>query len=779
MDEIRKVAVIGAGTMGAGIAAQVANGGVPVLLLDVPAEGGDRNAGAAGALERMRKANPSPFMAAGAARLVEVGNIADDLAKIAACDWIVEAISENLAAKQDLYRRLDALRRPGTPVSSNTSTIPLRRLVAGLPARFARDFFVTHFFNPPRPMRLLEIVAGPDSDPALVAAVTRFGDVVLGKSVVRCKDTPGFIANRLGAYWLQLGLREAMAGGLTIEEADAVMGRPLGIPKTGIFGLLDLVGLDLVPHINASLAAELPPDDPFQAVAGELPSVAAMIAAGETGRKGKGGFYRLDRVDGRKDMQVKDMQVKDLETGAYRPLRTVDLPGLAGAAKDLRGFLAADTRAGRYAWAVMGRLLAYAAALVPEAADDVASVDEAMRLGYAWALGPFQLIDKLGAAWFRDRLEASGIAVPPLLSLAGDRPFYRVEAGRRHILGMDGLYRPLTRPDGVLLLEDVKLAASPVLRAASAALWDIGEGVACFEFTGKGNTIDQAAMGLLRETIDVVRARFKALVVYNEGAHFSLGANIGDVLMTANVAAWDEIEALIAFGQETYKALKYARFPVVAAPFGMALGGGCEVLLHADAVQAHAETYAGLVECGVGVVPGWGGCKEMLLRWHHGPGMPGGPMPAPLRVFEMVAAATVSRSAADAREMMILRSGDGVTMNRARLLADAKARALALVPGYVPPPRPEPIALPGAAGRLAMRQTSQALGKRGAATPHDLTVAAGLAEILCGGDTDLLDPLGEDDLLALERRVFMRLIRTPETLARIEHTLATGKPLRN
>ncbi len=769
-EAIRKVAVIGAGTMGAGIAAQVANGGVPVLLLDVPAATGeDRSAVAAGALARMRQASASPFMAPSAAMLVETGNIADDLGKIAACDWIIEVITERLEAKQDLYRRIEALRRPGTPVSSNTSTIPLKQLIEGMPAAFARDFLVTHFFNPPRQMRLLEVVAGPGSDPALVAQVSRFGDVVLGKSVVRCKDSPGFIANRLGVYWLQLGLRAAIERGLSVEEADAVMGRPLGIPKTGVFGLLDLVGIDLVPHINASLAATLPADDPFQATVQEEPMVAAMIAEGYTGRKGKGGFYRLDRSGGRKDMQA-----KDLASGAYRPLQAAALPDLAEAAKDLRGFLASGTKAGRYAWAVMGPLLAYAARLVPEACDDLVAVDEAMRLGYGWASGPFELIDRLGAGWLAARLEAEGLPAPPFLATAGDRPFYSMEAGRRRFMTLDGGYRTLERADGVLLLADVKLKSEPVLKGPTAALWDVGDEVACFEFTGKGNTIDADVLALLRQTIDVVRTRFAALVIYNEGAHFSLGANIGRMLDAANAEDWAAIEALIAGGQDVYQALKYAPFPVVAAPAGMALGGGCEILLHADAVQAHAETYAGLVECGIGLVPGWGGCKEMLLRWRERCGAPGASAPAAL--FEMIATAAVSKSAADARDMGLLRAGDGITMNRDRLLADAKAKALALAGRYAPPEPPEPVGLPRASGKPEL---VAAAAKRGGAGEHDATVAARLADILCGGDGDPAQPLDEAALLALERQNFMQLIRTPQTLARIGHTLKTGKPLRN
>ena len=771
---IKKVAVIGSGVMGAGIAAQVANAGVPVLLLDiVPKDAKDRNALAAGAVAKMLKTEPAAFMSERAAKLVTVGNIEDDLAKVAECDWIVEVVIERLDIKQDLYRKLDAVRKPGTPVSSNTSTIPLASLIEGMPDAFAKDFLITHFFNPPRYMRLLEVVSGPKSDPALVAKVATFADVAMGKSIVACKDSPGFIANRLGIYWMQCGILEAMDGGLTIEEADAVMGRPLGIPKTGIFGLLDLVGIDLGPHINASLAGLLPKTDVFHAVNRDIPLITKMIKDGYTGRKGKGGFYRIDKSGGRKDKQA-----IDLSSGEYTAVQAPEIGELKGADKNLRGLMSSKSKIGRYAWNVMGRVLAYAAGLVPEAAEEIVAIDEAMRLGYNWKLGPFELIDKLGAAWFAKALTDDGIAVPAILEKVGEKTFYRLENGKRQFFGLDGAYHDLARPDGVLLLEDIKLAAKPLLKNGSAALWDIGDGVACFEFTSKSNAIDDQIMALLHQSIKLVKEKMKALVIYNEGSNFSVGANIGLALFAANIAAWQQIEQTIAIGQDTLKAMKYAPFPVVAAPAGMALGGGCEFLLHSDAVQAHAETYAGLVECGVGLVPGWGGCKEMLIRWQTNKKFPRGPMPAPAKVFEMVSTATVSKSAAQAKEMLILREKDGISMNRYRLLADAKRKALSLVEGYAPP-EPVTLKLPGAAGRVGMDGAVAGFRKRGMATNHDVTVAAGLAEVLSGGPADPIDEVSEDDVLRLERRAFMRLLKTPATLARIEHTLETGKPLRN
>jgi 3-hydroxyacyl-CoA dehydrogenase len=774
MSAIRKVGVIGAGTMGAGIAAQVANAGVPVVLLDIVPEGAaNRNMLAEAAVARLLKTEPAAFMHPRAAKLVETGNIEDDLGKLAACDWIVEAVLERLEVKQALYRRIEAVRRPGTAISSNTSTIPLRMLTEGMDEGFRRDFLITHFFNPPRYMRLLEIVAGKETLPATVDRVARFADLALGKSVVRCEDSPGFIANRLGIYWMQRAMVEAFDLGMTVEEADAIVGPPMGIPKTGVFGLMDLVGIDLGPQVNASMRRALPKGDAFHAVDREIPLIARMIAEGYTGRKGKGGFYRLERKG-----EARTKFALDLASGEYRPEQKADLPEIKAAGRDLRALLTAPGRVGAYAFRVLAPTLAYAATLVPEAAADIVAVDDAMRLGYNWKEGPFELIDRLGAAWLVERMNAAGFAVPKLLADAAGRTFYRVENGRRQYLGTDGAYHDIVRPEGVLLLADIRQATKPVLKNASAALWDIGDGVACFEFTSKGNTLDDQIIALLSETIETVRRRFKALVIYNEGENFSLGANIGLALFAANMAAWGEIEKSVSAGQKALKALKYAPFPVVAAPSGMALGGGCEIVLHADAVQAHAELYIGLVECGVGLVPGWGGNGEMLDRLRADRKLPRGPVPAAARAFEMISTATVSKSAHDAMEKKFLRESDGITMNRDRLLADAKARALRMIEGYAPPPPPE-FVLPGPSGRLGLRLAAEGFFRRGLATAHDLVVADALAEVLTGGATDIIDTVSEQALLDLERGAFMRLVRTTPTLRRIEHTLETGKPLRN
>ncbi len=775
--KIGRVAVIGSGVMGGGIAAHVANAGIPVHLLDiVPKDGANRNAVAEGAIQRLLKTDPAPFMHAGAARLVTPGNIEDHLDRLAECDWIVEVVAENLTIKQEVYKKIEAHRKPGSIVSSNTSTIPLGHLTKGLPKSFAKDFLITHFFNPPRYMRLLEIVAGLATKPKAVEIIRDFCDQALGKGVVDCKDTPGFIANRIGTYWIQAAINHAIDLGLSVEEADAVAGRPMGVPKTGIFGLLDLVGLDLMPHVSKSLLATLPEGDDYRRIYRPQALFEKMIADGYTGRKGKGGFYRLAK--GADGSRVKE--AIDLNTGDYHVAGKPRLESVESARKGLKVLAEHPDKGGKYAWAVLRDTLAYAAALVPDIADQVTAVDEAMRLGYAWKRGPFEMIDQLGAKWFADRLTAEGRAVSPLLQTAVTAGgFYRTQGATVEYLGTDGVYHPIVRRPGVLLLSDVKRAAQPIVSNKAASLWDLGDGVACLEFHTKMNAFDADLMGMVKKAIDTVTKSYKALVIHNESDNFSVGANLGLALFAANVALWPPIEQLVDQGQKTFKALKYAPFPSVAAPSGMALGGGCEVLLHCSAIQAHAESYIGLVECGVGLVPGWGGTKELLTRWATMPGMPKGPMPPVAKAFEAVAMAKVGKSAHESRELGFLRPSDGITMNRDRLLADAKAAALKLAKGYKAP-EPPVLKLPGPTGVAAISLQVEGLTLQGKVTKHDQTVIAELARVVTGGDDgDHIDPTSEDKLYALERQAFMRLVKTEGTLQRMEHMLTTGKPLRN
>lgn len=772
--DIKKVAVIGSGTMGSGIAAQVANAGVPVMLMDIVPEGAEsRNALAEGAVARLLKQDPAPFMHKRNARLVEPANLEDDLEKLAGCDWIVEAVLEDLAVKYTVYHKINLFIKPGAAVTSNTSTIPLAKLLDGMDDALAARFFITHFFNPPRYLRLLETVSGPRTDPETLGAVSRFCDIRLGKTVIACNDTPGFIANRIGGYWIQTAINGALDLGLTVEEADAVGGRPMGVPRTGIFGLMDLVGIDLMPQVAASMIASLPADDPYVRDFREHDLVRRMIETGHTGRKGKGGFYRLNRDGGGR---VKESI--DLATGDYAPSRRSELESARAGAKDLRALVEHPDRGGQWAWQVLSNVIGYSAALVPEIADSVADVDAAMRLGYAWKRGPFELADGLGPAYVAGRLRNEGRDVPALLDRVGDGTFYRVADGRLQVFVTDGVYRPVERPEGVLLLEDIKRAAEPIERNGSASLWDIGDGVACFEVHTRMNALDPDVVTLLQKSLKLVEREFKALVLYNEGANFSVGANLGLALFAANVGVWPMIEGMLENGQKAMKAMKYAAFPVVAAPSGMALGGGCELLLHAAAVQAHAETYAGLVEAGVGVLPGWGGCKEMLVRHTRDEKRPNGPLPPVAKAFEHISTAAVAKSAQEARDMHILRESDGITMNRDRLLYEAKRKALSLSDGYEKP-EPVDLNLPGANGRAALDLAVEGFALQGLALPHDRVVAGEIATVLTGGDTDVTETVSEDRLFALERQSFMTLLKTEPTLARIEHMLDTGKPLRN
>ncbi|MGE3770037.1 MAG: 3-hydroxyacyl-CoA dehydrogenase NAD-binding domain-containing protein [Bdellovibrionales bacterium] len=772
--EIKKIAVIGAGVMGAQIAAQCANAGVPVVLLDIVPKEGERTALAKGAIDKLLTMDPAPLMHKKNASLITPGNLEDDIQQLAECDWIIEAIIERLDLKQQLYKKVDMVRKAGSVVSSNTSTIPLRELVKGQSDEFQRDFMVTHFFNPPRYMRLLELVPGAKTERGKLEIIRQFCDVRLGKGVVVAKDTPGFIANRIGIYWIQTAINAAIDMGLTVEETDAALGKPMGTPM-GVFKLADLVGLDLMPHINKSMLDLLPEKDAYRGAVRDLPLMTKMIADGYTGRKGKGGFYRLLREGERKEKQV-----IDLKTGEYRAEEKSRLASLD--ARGLQNVFKIKDKGSAILEHVLVEVIDYAASLLGTIADTADDIDRAMRMGFNWKKGPFELLDDVGADWLAAKLTEKKRPVPAIVEAAKGKTIYRLEGGRMEMLGADGKYVPLSRGEGVLLLNDIKKTQKPLLKNGSAAVWDIGDGVLCFEFTGKMNTIDPFVFQLMGETIQKISGEnslHRALVIYSEADQFSAGANLGLALFALNVGLYDQIAELVAQGQQIYKALKYAPFPVVGAPGGLALGGGCEILLHCDAVVAHAELYTGLVECGVGIVPGWGGCKELLNRMAQRKGAKG-PMPAVVGAFEQISTAKFSKSAMEARDLLYLRESDTITMNRDRLLFDAKQRALELANGYKPPEPMAPLPLPGPTGKTAALMALEGFRLAGKATAHDVTVSTGLAEVLSGGPkADMLTPTTEDQILALERDVFMKLIKTKETLARIEHMLETGKPLRN
>ena len=765
MGTIQKVAVIGAGVMGSGIAAHMANAGLDVVLLDLDA------AFAAGAVQKQIKAGG--FMTSGLASRVTTGSTADDLALLADADWVVEAVAERLDIKQGLYRQIEAVRKPGSIVSSNTSTIPLAALVDGMPETFARDFLITHFFNPPRRMRLLELVSGPGTDPEAVASVTAFADVALGKSIVRAKDTPGFIGNCIGVYWLLAAVHEAIALGIDVEEADAVLGKPFGIPSTGVFGLLDLIGIDLMASVLASFRASLRPGDAMLDYAELPPLVAEMIAAGRIGRKGGAGFYRVSA-----DRRTRE--AIDLATGQYRPQRPAAPESLDAAKGDLRALVAHSGSGGRFAAAAMAKTLAYAASRVPDIAESPAAVDEAMRLGYGWKDGPFQLIDMLGGEWLRDQLIGQGRAVPPLLeeAIAGGG-FYATRDGRRTCLAPGSGFQVMSRQDGVFSLADHKLVSEPVEETPDASLWDMGDGVGLIELHTKLNTLSPGVLAALELLVEAAPDRFKALVIGSDAPYFSAGADLR-VFVEAAEAGPERFAGYLRQGQQVFRKIKYASIPIVAAAAGAAVGGGCELLMHCAAVQAHAELNVGLVETSVGVVPAWGGCKELLLRLSEArPGRVQGPVAPAAAAFDLIGSARVSTSAHEARSLGFLRERDGITMNADRLLADAKALALRLAEGYQPP-EPRLLTLSGPSGAAALRSGLHGAEIAGRATPHDRVVGEALVEVLTGGPAaDPTRPSPEDVAFALEQEAFLRLYATPATQERVRHMLATRKPLRN
>ncbi len=774
---IQRVAVIGSGVMGAGIAAHCANAGCEVLLLDIVKEGADRSAIAKAAVQQMAKSNPEMLMHKGNAKLISAGNIEDDLDKLSEVDWVIEVIVENLDIKKSLYASMSEHIGPDTIVSSNTSTLPRAELVEGMSSEMTSRFFITHFFNPPRYLPLLEVVTSPEVDDSVTERLCSFADEQLGKRVIMCNDTPGFIGNRLGVYFIQRAFKATIDHGFTVEQADAMLGRPLGIPKTGVFGLMDLVGIDLSVHVIESLVSHLPEDDPFHDIVGTGEDIIQkMIADGYTGRKGKGGFYRLNKEGGKR---VKE--ARNLTTGEYAPAdRKAAFPSARMGKQGLGPLMDYPDEGATFVSDILLDSLAYAAHLVPDVTDDVHSIDSAMKAGFNWKRGPFEMMDSIGAASMVERLEASGRSVPAFLRTAADNGgFYSIENGEIQRLTPDGSIVAVDRPESTITVADLKRRGKPLKRNGSASIWDMGDEILLVEYHSKMNAMDPMNIEMLVNAVDLAESEgWKGIVIGNDGPNFCAGANLGLVLFAVNLAAWKDVEDFIAAGQDTYQAVKYCEVPVVAASAGMCLGGGAEVLMHCDAIQAHAESYIGLVEVGVGIIPAWGGCKELMGRLRDFGLVSEGPMGAVMKAFEYIGTAQVAKSAEQARSMGFLGPSDGITMNRDRLLADAKARALELSSAYEPP-EPRTYNLPGPTGRTALELAVRDLALSGQATPHDVVVTNELAWILSGGDTDMTETTEEDDILAMEREAIGRLGRHEDSLARMEHMLETGKPLRN
>jgi len=774
MYEINRAAVIGAGTMGLGIAGQLANAGVDVLLLDIPAEGDNRNAICERALERLLDENQPGLLHKDNLERIAIGNIEDDMAKLADVDWIAEAVVERLDIKQSLYREIDRVRKEGSIVSSNTSTIPISLLVDGMPEAFQQEFAITHFFNPVRFMRLLELVQGQATRSEVIDSLARFCDERLGKGVVVCNDTPGFLGNRVGVFAIQTALHTAIRMGLSPEVADAIFGRPMGIPKTGVFGLYDLIGIDLMSDVAKSLVSILPEQDPFHAVSAEIPVMTRMIDEGLIGNKGEqGGFYQPADVEhgiSRKTLDFDEFQYRDYD--ASKPQVAVDAE-LAG---DFTLLLENDDDVGTYAWEILANTLCYAAALVPEVNKSLVAVDDAMKLGYNWIQGPFEMIDAIGADRFIARLEQDGREVPDFLRVADGKTFYRSDNGELQYLLADGTYRSLLRATGIRRFSEERRTLKPIHENAAASYFGLENDVGLIEFHSKANALGPESMQLVEFAVKHATENMAGLIVHNDAQHFSCGANLESILgfiVNQDMAGLDQF---LDHYQRTLQAMKYAPVPVVAAPSGLSMGGGFEVLLHTDKVIFHANSVTGLVESLVGVVPGGGGVKEMLYRWYE---KTGDINKAAWNAFMNIGYGNTARSPLEAEPLAMFRNGvDDYVMNRDRLLDAAMTAVTKMAPGYAVTKR-TPLAMPGRDAWAEMCEWLQKTHEKGYLTPHDVTTGTQIAMIVTGGNIDAGTELSENDLFALERKAFVSLGHTVQTRDRIQFMLELGTPLRN
>jgi 3-hydroxyacyl-CoA dehydrogenase len=738
--------------MGSQIAAHLANAGVPVLLLDVTTEA------AAEGLKRARGLKPDPFFTPDAASLIRTGSFDDGLASIKDSDWIVEAIVERLDVKQTLFERLEPHRSPYAIVSSNTSGIPIAALAAGRSEGFRRHFVGTHFFNPPRYLPLLEVIPISDTDPAVTGTIAGFAGHRLGKGVVVAKDTPNFIANHIGLYGLMQILRQV--GTYSIEEIDAITGRAIGRPKSATFRTMDIAGIDVLVHVVRNLAERLEDGQDRQTFA-LPPFVESLVAKGAVGAKAGEGFYKKDASG--------EILTLDLDTLAYRPKQAPRLPSIDAAraiddtGQRIRTLFTGKDRVGQFLRETLGPTLVYTARVAPEIAHSIDDVDRAMRWGFGWDLGPFETWDAIGV---QAVVDACGVtALPPLVREALERGSFRTT---REV--------PPAASD-LQILRTAKEQDRVVRKNAGASLVDLGDGVLCVEFHSKMNALGGDAIQMLQLGVKEASANHRALIVGNEAPNFSAGANLMLLLLEAQEGNWDEVDLMVRAFQAATIGLKYADIPVVVAPGGLALGGGCEVALHGDRVQAAAETYIGLVEVGVGLIPAGGGTKEMLVRATAG--VQGDLLPPVQRVFETVGFGKVATSAVDARRLGFLRDVDRVTMNRERLIADAKAHALTRAIDYVPPQRPAAIRVGGAGLLAALKLGVHLAWRAGRITDHDALIGRKLAWILAGGDAAHETTVTEQFLLDLEREAFLSLCGEGKTQERIAHTLKTGKMLRN
>jgi 3-hydroxyacyl-CoA dehydrogenase len=806
MRRIHKVAVLGAGTMGARIAAHFANAGVPSYLLDIVPAGADgdaRNKIALNGLEAARKSKPAAFFEPGLARLVTVGNFEDDLKRLSEVDWIIEAVVENLEIKRALLKQVEAVRKPGTIVSTNTSGLPVARIAEGFSEDFRKSWLGTHFFNPPRYMRLLEIISTPETDRAAVDAVAHFSDVNLGKGVVFAKDTPNFIANRIGTFSVLNVMRLMQDLDLSIEDVDALTGELVGWPKSATFRTVDLVGLDILAHVVGNMSQT---DSNEGTREHSLPDFyKQMLERKWLGDKTKGGFYKkVKGEEGKED----DRLVLDWKTLEYRPrqkprfagldmAKNIDDPGarlrmLLG----LEGGAQKGDKAGAFLWPVLSDLWNYSASRIPEISDSIVEIDRAMRLGFNWKLGPFELWDALGveATVARMKKEDRPLSanVEQLLA-AGKKSWYlddpKAASGRVYFDLRTANYEPVIVAAGLWSVEVAKKSNGVIKKNSGASLVDLGDGVACIEFHSKMNSLGGDIVSLITQSLKANGPGdgFDAFVIGNDADNFSVGANVMLLLMSVQEEEWDEVDLAIRQFQTMTQAIKFSPKPVVVAPFGLCLGGGTEIALHGAARQPHAELYAGLVEVGVGLLPGGGGCKEMLLRAVDSAGRvrPGRGESIELieaikKAFETIATGKVATSADEARGFGFLNESDVITMNRERVLTDAKARALELVKaGYEPPQPRTDIPAPGENVLAALRLGVHIMRQGEYISDHEVKIATKVAEVLCGGNVTSGTPVSEQYLLDLEREAFKSLCGEKKTQERIQYTLKTGKTLRN
>ena len=785
---VRKAAVLGAGTMGAGIAAHLANAGVPVLLLDIaPQDSEDRNQIVKSLFEAAKKLKPAPFMLSSNANLIELGNFTDDISKLKDCDLVIEAVVERLDIKHKLFAEVDKHRKPGAVIASNTSGIPIESIAEPFSDDFKKHFVGIHFFNPPRYMKLVEVIPGVSTDGELACRISGFLDQRLGKGVVPAKDRPNFIANRVGVYSIMCVLDEMLKQGFTPTEVDQMTGKAIGHASSATFRTSDLVGLDVTAHVVSNLYPAIPDDEERETF--KIPPIMQTLLEKKIlGDKTGGGFFKKSKDEtGKRVILELDLATLDYKPQSKTKFGSLDAAkGVEDIPSRVRMLVWGKDNVAQFLWKTTARISCYAANRIPEIADTIVEIDNAIKWGFGWEIGVFEAWDAIGVPESVERMRAEGMKIPAnveAMLASGATSFYRYEKGTRSFFDFKtNAYKEIPDRPGVIVLKSVKDRTGVIKSNAGASLIDIGDGVACLEFHSKMNSIGSDTMAMMKFAVDEVEKNHVGLVIGNQGGNFSAGANIMMLLLAAQEEEWDDINLMIRTFQNANMRLRYSSKPVVAAPYGLSLGGGCEIPLHADKVRAAGETYIGLVEVGVGLLPGGGGTKEMALRaMDLAKKTPDAdPLVFLKKVFEVIGMGKVATSAQEAREMGFLRESDGISMNGDRLIADAKQEVLNLAAaGYTQPvPRSDIYAM-GEAGMSAFKIALHMMKRGGYISDHDAVIGLKIAKILCGGELNHPSYVSEQYLLDLEREGFLSLCGMKKTQERIAAMLKTGKPLRN